>query len=165
MRIDFEIDWKQVVTAFLIGLIAGVAVMQWRTHHRFYKRWHERGRPGQEKPFERRLERFSSKLGLTPEQQDRVAGIFDSQGEAMEAIRDECGPKLEAVRKSTEEQIRGVLTPEQEKKFTRMRKGPRPGRGRGFGGPFGPREKGMGGRRMHGGEEGGRRSAQEGSQP
>lgn len=66
---------------------------------------------------ERMLNKFSTELSLTPEQKTKVAGIFEAKHKKMKELREEIRPKFEALRKSTESEIKQILTSEQQKKF------------------------------------------------
>ncbi len=63
------------------------------------------------------LEKFASELDLTSEQKTKVAAVFESKHKKMMELRDELRPKFEALRKSTQDDTRVLLTPEQQKKF------------------------------------------------
>ncbi len=56
-------------------------------------------------------------LGLTPEQRDAVRGLLAQQHQQMTALRQETAPKYQSVRSETDAKIRGLLNPEQQKKF------------------------------------------------
>lgn len=63
------------------------------------------------------LEKFASELDLTSDQKIKVAAVFESKHKKMLELRDELHPKFEALRKSTQNDIKELLTPEQQKKF------------------------------------------------
>lgn len=65
--------------------------------------------------------RLSSKLDLTTEQKNKVDSILEDNHKKTKAIFDETRPKMEAIRKSTDEEIKAVLTPEQKVKFEKLR--------------------------------------------
>jgi len=85
---------------------------------------------------EQQVQRLDEMVTLTAEQRTKITEIFKKQGEAVQAIpQEERREKGQALRKATHDEIRALLTPEQQKKFDAM---PAPGRG-GPGGPGGPR--------------------------
>ena len=63
------------------------------------------------------LEKFASELDLTSEQKTKVAAVFESKHKKMMELRDELRPKFKALRKSTQDDIKVLLTSEQQKKF------------------------------------------------
>ena len=97
----------------------------------------ERG-PGDAKE---RLQAMAEQLGLTAEQKEKVGAIMRTQREEAQAIReDESLSRRERIRKAkkigqaTREQIRALLTPEQQAKLdARPQRGP--------GGPRGERPR------------------------
>ena len=107
--------WKQVVPALALGVVAGFAAAQscgpgpWHRH---------RGGPGEFQ--ERMLKEFSAKLHLTPDQHQRVSAILDAKRAKMDALRAEVHPKFDELRSSTRDEIRQLLTPEQQKTFDVM---------------------------------------------
>ncbi len=68
----------------------------------------------------RLLQRFSSKLKLTPEQRTQVATILEAKRQKIDALRADIQPKFEEIRTSIAADIRKLLTPEQEQKFDVM---------------------------------------------
>lgn len=109
--------WKSLVVAVALGTFVGVAgafadpmdAGEGGAHHNW-----TRQTPAQ------RLERFSQKLKLTPDQRSQVSAIFDASRAKMEALRAEFRPKFEAIRADTQTQIRALLTPDQQKTFDTM---------------------------------------------
>lgn len=97
----------------------------------------ERGPGGPGGPKER-LQNLAEHLGLTAEQKEKVGAIMKERMELGRAIREDQSlapelrrEKMQAHGKATREQIRTVLTPEQQAKFDAM-----PQRG-----PGGPRSE------------------------
>lgn len=88
---------------------------------------HHRGdRHGDMKEHE---EKLTKELNLTADQQTKVQGIMKDTGAQMRAIHqdtslteDQREVKLKALHESTHSKINAVLTPEQQTKFTAMRK-------------------------------------------
>jgi Spy/CpxP family protein refolding chaperone len=65
----------------------------------------------------RGLERLTTGLNLTPDQQAKVQPIIDQASPQIAAIHREAMQKMKAVMASTASQIRPLLTPEQQKKL------------------------------------------------
>lgn len=66
------------------------------------------------------VRKFSRKLDLTSEQRDRVAAILEAKRARLESLRSESGPRFEEIRISARNEIRSVLTPDQQLRFDRM---------------------------------------------
>lgn len=97
---------KNIATvAFLLGLSAAVPTL---------RAGHEPGHPEKaeqmEKWNEKRVERLTEKLSLTPEQQKSLKAVFDEQA-----------AKHGKTMKETDEKINALLTPEQKTKFEKMK--------------------------------------------
>lgn len=67
--------------------------------------------------------RLYRELKLTPEQRQRADAIIDASHQQLEKIFAETRPRVEGVRLSTRDQLRALLTPDQQAKFDRL--GPR----------------------------------------
>ena len=88
---------------------------------------HHRGdRHGDMKEHE---EKLAQELNLTADQKTKVQGIMKDTGAQMRAIHqdtslpeDQREAKLKALHESTHSQINALLTPDQQTKFTAMRK-------------------------------------------
>jgi len=68
------------------------------------------------------MEQLDDKLGLTPEQHDRIAKIVADGQEQNHVIWTNTAPKMRAVMLNVNRQIRGQLTQQQQKKFDEMTK-------------------------------------------
>lgn len=77
----------------------------------------------------RRAQYLAHELGLSADQQARLAPILLAQREAVQALREPAssggarrgmGPELQAAQAKYQDQIRAVLTPEQLTKFTQL---------------------------------------------
>jgi Spy/CpxP family protein refolding chaperone len=81
-----------------------------------------------------RLAEMSNKLGLTPDQKNKVAAILKEEADKAKALREDTAlskeqkaPQMKAIREGAQSSIKAVLTPEQLAKFDHDRKeGPRP---------------------------------------
>src|SRR6476660_1711525 len=68
------------------------------------------------------LEHLSKDLNLTDDQKSKVQPIIDQTKPQMAAIHKEAMEKMHALLESTGNQIRPLLTPEQQVKFDAMKK-------------------------------------------
>lgn len=92
------------------------------------------GGPGRVDPAER-LKMMSEKLGLNDEQQAKVKDLLAKSGDKMKALREDKAlsqedrrAKMQEIRKDEMEQMRTILTPEQQEKFKAMRPAGRGGK-------------------------------------
>ena len=102
------------------------------------------GRRGPMSP-QAELDRMTKQLNLTQEQQDKIKPILEDQQKQMEALRSDTsvqGPdrrsKMQDIRKDHMDQIRNVLTSDQQTKFDEMQKRMMERGRRGPGGENGP---------------------------
>ena len=109
-----KLAWMQLLVAFLLGAVVGATGAYAGAQHRMHRHW----KPGEMQA--RMLERFSSKLKLTPEQRTKVAAILEDKRERMQALRAQMRPRFEEIRTSTASAIRPLLTVEQQEKFDVM---------------------------------------------
>ncbi|OFW07419.1 MAG: hypothetical protein A3H96_05460 [Acidobacteria bacterium RIFCSPLOWO2_02_FULL_67_36] len=86
------------------------------------------------------IERLDRELQLTPEQRTKIEEIFKARRPRLEAVQDEMVKRAQQEQHDFQEEIRKILTPEQQQRFERwLQEAPRGrGRGRGFS-PMGPR--------------------------
>ncbi|MCB4755838.1 MAG: hypothetical protein LHV69_02255 [Elusimicrobia bacterium] len=122
-----KLNLKQMVIPLLVGLLIGGLL------GRFASPWHYFKRIPMGNHEDRILKRFSSKLGLNPQQKEEIKAILTLSRKQTEKLLTDIRPKFEAIRKATAAEIRTKLTPEQqakfdkmEKKFQHRRKGPHP---------------------------------------
>lgn len=81
---------------------------------------HGQGR--REQRQEHFLDRLESKLSLSPEQREKIAGILSAKMERMQEIRTSVMPELEKLNQDTNKSISELLTAEQKETFGHMRK-------------------------------------------
>ncbi len=65
---------------------------------------------------------LDGKLGLTPEQRERVEQIMSEGQERIQKVREKIDPEIRREMAETREQIREVLTPEQRQQFEQLMK-------------------------------------------
>lgn len=75
------------------------------------------------------LDRLNKELNLTQDEQDKIKPILEDQQKQMEALRNDSSvqgqdrfAKMRDIRKDHNDQIRNVLTPDQQTKFDEMQK-------------------------------------------
>ena len=105
---------KVIALSCLAGFALGTGTGWWAGRDLFPRRW------SWEQRYESMLERFSSQLKLTPEQKEQVKVLLEAKRRKMEALRNETRPRREEVWKSTQAEIRKLLSLDQQKKFDRM---------------------------------------------
>ena len=76
----------------------------------------------------RRTQMLTRKLNLNADQQSKVLDIYKSAQSQMESLRSDTSvpqadrhAKMQEIRKNTDDQVRGVLSSDQQKKFDEMR--------------------------------------------
>lgn len=106
-----NLKWNQIGVAFLIGLLLGTLVGSPSLHRKFKKSWDKRPH------HERMLDRFASKLDLSPKQKNEMAPILQAKRVRVEALFTEMAPKFEQIRTETNSDIRKLLNPDQLEKF------------------------------------------------
>ena len=112
-----------VLGTFVLGGVAGVGMCRWLM-------------PRDEPPPPMHLP--LRELDLTPEQDRQAREITERHREELESILRETYPKVRAVNDRIKEELRTILTPEQQRRLDSMKpRGPGPGP-RGPGGPGGP---------------------------
>ena len=109
-----KLAWKPIAIAFVLGGCVGFVVARGCAVRIFHHHW------GESQFQHRLLDRFSSKLKLTPGQRNQVAAILETKRQRMEALRAEVRPRFEELRASTSAEIRQLLTSDQQQKFDTM---------------------------------------------
>lgn len=110
-----KLEWRQIITAFALGAIV---TMSLESQHRPFRDHGRRMDP--EKFQQRMMERFTTKLNLTSDQQQKVSVILSEARIKMQALHNEVAPRFEEVRNSVQAQIREILTADQKLKFEKM---------------------------------------------
>lgn len=109
-----KLEWKQILIAAFAGWVIGAAV-GWSA---FQYQYRDLLRDGDR--YSQMLERFSAKLGLSPEQKTKIQELLESKRQKIKVLRAEVHPKFEEIRNATREEIRQLLTAEQQEKFDAM---------------------------------------------
>ena len=106
--------WRPLVIACALGVSVGVIGAGWCRFFHVHRHW------GDGEFQARTLQRFSSRLHLTPEQRRQVAAILEAKRQKLDALRAEIQPRFAEIRASTAAEIRRLLTLEQQKTFDVM---------------------------------------------
>ncbi len=108
--------WGPLVLTFVAGLLIGSSVA-WRgvEHRRMENRQPEIRN-------QRMVKLFAKKLDLAPEQRKKLAQILADKREKMDALHGDVRPRFEEMRKTTQDEIRAILTPDQVEKFNELEK-------------------------------------------
>jgi Spy/CpxP family protein refolding chaperone len=95
--------------------------------------------PGGGAPPGRLIERLDVELRFTPDQRAQVEQIFEARRRGLEAVQHDVLARAEKEQRELQEEIRKVLTPEQQQRFDKwLADAPRGRRGRGPGMGTGP---------------------------
>jgi len=138
------------LVVFIGGVAGGVVLRPWvplsseTPGPEFGRRGPRGGRPG-EQPTGRLLERIAGEIDLTEEQNDRLREVFETRGQRMREINEQVRGLFETEQVQMNDEISGILTPEQMEIFgnriVRTRENLRRARGRR--GPGGPAFRGQ----------------------
>jgi Spy/CpxP family protein refolding chaperone len=109
----------KLALAFLLVFVAGVATgaffgLHHLTHHVVLGPPHSGDVPGKMR------EHFRRALGLTAEQENKIAPILDATSTKLETIRVETAERVRTVMEDSKREIAPLLTPEQQKKLERL---------------------------------------------
>jgi Spy/CpxP family protein refolding chaperone len=129
-----------VLAVFCVGLAGGVLIGRWTSIDRAALRALRPprefgpgpmgGRPGVPPPG-MLLERLTRDLELTPDQRTQIEGVLAARRSRLDALQQDVHARFEAEQRSLRDEIRKVLTPEQQEKFDKQAAESR--RGFGFG--------------------------------
>ena len=109
-----KLSWNQIVIALVLGGYAGFALARGCVFGMFHSH------RGSDQAQHRLLDRFSSKLKLTPKQRNQVGAILQVKRRKIDTLRAEIKPRFDELRASTSAEIRHTLTPEQQRQFDLM---------------------------------------------
>lgn len=98
-----------IIGTFLLGTAVGAGLYHWRT-------------PGRPPLPPAPVFHMLAELGLSASQQQRAQEIRERHEPELKAIFLESFPKMRAVHAKMEEELRAILTPEQQKKLDELTK-------------------------------------------
>lgn len=116
--------WKAAITVLVclfVGFALGVSYERLTRPH-FVPEEHF-GPPGAHGPgrhMQRRMERMARNLELSEDQQRKIEQVFRASHERMKEMRSQIHPRFLKLREETLNQIREVLTPEQQQRFDQI---------------------------------------------
>lgn len=109
-----RIVWNQVLPAFLVGCLLGVALGVRHEKKVFHQFWSHG--PDTQKI----LSKLSRKLDLNAQQEDQVRAFLEEKRKKVMALHQEMTAQFDAIRLSMRTDMQNTLTPDQQKKFTEM---------------------------------------------
>ena len=80
------------------------------------------GRMGGGPPSGRLVERLSRDLELTSDQRTKIEGVLTARRPRLDTLQQEVRSKFDAEQESLRNEIRAILTPDQQKKFDEREK-------------------------------------------
>jgi Spy/CpxP family protein refolding chaperone len=87
---------------------------------------------------DQRLQRMTQQLNLTADQQQKIKPILEQEQQQMQTLHGDTSmsqqdrmSKMQQIRQGTNDQIKSVLNPDQQQKFTQMQERHGPGMGHG----------------------------------
>ncbi len=98
-----------LLVMFVAGVVTGAAVVRLSSGHRPPPRHGDGGIP-----------RPLLELGLSQAQQTQVRAIMDKHRAEFEAVFRETRPKVQAVQEQVDQEIRPLLTPEQQQRLEEL---------------------------------------------
>jgi Spy/CpxP family protein refolding chaperone len=109
----------KLALAFLLVFVAGVATgaflgLHHLTHHIVLGPPHSGDVP------DKMREHFRRALGLTAEQENKIAPIIDATSAKLETIRVETAERVRTVMEESKRQVAPLLTPDQQKKLEKL---------------------------------------------
>jgi len=109
----------KLALAFLLVFVAGAATgaflgLHHLTHHSVLGPPHSGDVP------DKMREHFRRALGLTAEQENKIAPIIDATSAKLETIRVETAERVRTVMEQSKKEIAPLLTPEQQKKLDKL---------------------------------------------
>jgi Spy/CpxP family protein refolding chaperone len=112
------LKWK-LAFAFLLVFVAGAATGAFfGVHH--LKQHIILGPPHSGDVPDKMREHFRRALGLTAEQENKIAPIIDATSAKLETIRVETAERVRTVMEESKRAVAPLLTPEQQKKLEKL---------------------------------------------
>ena len=118
-RIKLQV-WLIFLLVFGLGGLTGISLDRVYLNRYAAQRPPFHGGPGRGGP-RRMLERMKQDLSLTDQQAEAIQKIFEESRKEGQSRLDAC-PGFKEARQRTQERIRAVLTPEQQKKYEEITK-------------------------------------------
>ena len=113
-----DLRWKLGLAFLLVFVAGGMTGVFLGVHH---LRYHVMlGPPHSGDIPDRMREHFRRALGLTAEQEKKIAPIVDATSAKLEAIRVETAERVRAVMEDSKKEVAPLLTPEQQKKLDQL---------------------------------------------
>ena len=110
-----KMEWRQIAVAFVLGAFLGAFGVLKCMPFGLHGMW-----KNPEKFQQHMMQQFTSKLQLSAEQQQKISGILETTRAKIDTLRKETHPRFEEIRNATKDEIRVLLTSEQQKKFDVM---------------------------------------------
>jgi Spy/CpxP family protein refolding chaperone len=118
-RIKLQV-WLVFLLVFGLGGLTGISLDRVYLARYAAQRPPSHGGPGRGGP-RRMLERMKQDLNLTDQQAEAIHKIFEDSRKEGQSRLDAC-PGFKEARQRTQERLRAVLTPEQQKKYEEITK-------------------------------------------
>ena len=109
----------KLALAFLLVFVAGAATGGFLGIHHL-KHHIMLGPPHSGDVPDKMREHFRRALGLTAEQENKIAPIIDATSAKLETIRVETAERVRAVMEESKREVAPLLTPEQQKKLEHL---------------------------------------------
>ena len=110
-----DLKWKLGLAFLLVFVAGGMTGAFFGVHH---LRHHIMlGPPHSGDVPDRMREHMRRSLGLTPEQEKKIAPIIDATSAKLETIRVETAERVRTVMEDSKKEVAPLLTPEQQKKL------------------------------------------------
>lgn len=105
-----------ILLIFTLGVLIGVLGSGMYFKQRIEQFWDA----GPQARRERLLKRLTHKLDLTPQQQEKVAAIFEEMSEQLSSLRAKHRPEFERIREQGQSRIKAFLTEKQKIQFDEL---------------------------------------------
>jgi Spy/CpxP family protein refolding chaperone len=105
-----------------MSLLASSAVWVHAGHGDKYGMYHHGDMPSIEERVDKKMEKMTKNLDLTPEQQTAIRAILQQKFEEGQKVHEEVREKMKALHDTTQSAIQAELTPEQKEKYEAQKK-------------------------------------------
>ena len=110
-----ELKWKLGLAFLLVFVAGGMTGAFFSVHH--IRHHLMLGPPHSGDVPDRMREHLRRTLGLTPEQEKKIAPIVEATSAKLETIRVETAERVRTVMEESKKEVAPLLTPEQQKKL------------------------------------------------